>query len=222
MKLTKRLSILANLVPKGDNVYDIGCDHALLDIYLTQYNENKCYACDINENALEFAKKNIQKYNLEDKIEIIVSDGFKSVPIESGTAVISGMGTNTILNILNNPKIEKLDSIIIQTNNDYALLRKKISEIGYKIVYESTLLEKNIYYIFMKIKRGKAVYNKYDLEYGPLLRKSNEIETCILYKHLYETKKEILKKMPRKYLGKKMNLKKEISWLKRKLRKWNY
>ena len=45
------------------------------------------------------------------------------------------MGTNTILNILNNSKTKKADSIIIQTNNDHYLLRKTMMKKNYNIYY---------------------------------------------------------------------------------------
>ena len=59
MILSKRLSMVATLVDIGANVIDVGCDHALLDIYLTQNNNNKCLATDVNKNALNIAKDNI-------------------------------------------------------------------------------------------------------------------------------------------------------------------
>lgn len=223
MKLSKRLSILASFIPKGKVVYDIGCDHALLDIYLTLYNENTCYACDINENALLSAKKNIEEYKLIEKIKTIQSDGFQNIDVlENSIAVISGMGTRTILKILENEQINKLDRMILQTNHDYYLLRKMISKMGYKIVEERALKEKDIYYVFIEIKKGKSRYSNYDLEFGPILRNSREPETLLLYQNIYETKKDILKKLPRGHLGKKVKLKKEIVWLKRTLKRFKY
>ena len=53
MKISKRLQSLAGLVANDDIVADIGCDHALLDIYLVLNNiVPKVLICDINENAL--------------------------------------------------------------------------------------------------------------------------------------------------------------------------
>ena len=69
MTLSSRLEAVATLVDINARVIDVGCDHAYLDIYLTMNNGNKCIATDINKNALEIAKKNIKKYNLEKKIE---------------------------------------------------------------------------------------------------------------------------------------------------------
>ena len=54
--LSKRLKEIANYIPDNIKMVDIGCDHALLDIYLTLYNDNKCLATDISEGALKQAK----------------------------------------------------------------------------------------------------------------------------------------------------------------------
>ena len=61
MKLSKRLEAVATLVDVGVRVIDVGCDHGYLDIYLTENNDNKCIATDINKNALESAINNIKK-----------------------------------------------------------------------------------------------------------------------------------------------------------------
>ena len=57
MKLTNRMQTIVSLIDNGSNVIDIGCDHALVDIYLSLYNNNKCIASDINKNALTIAQK---------------------------------------------------------------------------------------------------------------------------------------------------------------------
>ncbi len=40
IKISKRLEAISSLVPINSKVIDIGCDHALLDIYLIQNNNN--------------------------------------------------------------------------------------------------------------------------------------------------------------------------------------
>ena len=66
IKLSKRLEAISSLVPINSNVIDIGCDHALLDIYLYQHKiSKKIIASDINVNALNNAKENIKKNKLE-------------------------------------------------------------------------------------------------------------------------------------------------------------
>ena len=59
---SKRLLEIASLVPVHSTVVDVGCDHALLDIYLTLHRNCNCTASDINENCLKSARENIKKY----------------------------------------------------------------------------------------------------------------------------------------------------------------
>ena len=91
IKLSPRLEKIANYIPDNTSMVDIGCDHALLDIYLVQNKNNiNTIASDINPNALESAKKNIKKYKLDDKIKIKESNGLENINTTSiDTIVIS-------------------------------------------------------------------------------------------------------------------------------------
>ena len=132
MNLSKRLQAVATLVDINARVIDVGCDHAYLDIYLTLNNGNKCIATDINKNALNMAKRNIKKYDLEDKIETKLTNGLKGVRIyKKDNIVISGMGTHTILQILKTNKLS--DTLIISSNNNIDILRKEVIDLGYYI-----------------------------------------------------------------------------------------
>ena len=51
IRLSKRLECIASFVNDDMSLVDVGCDHALLDIYLCQVKKNiKIIASDINEN----------------------------------------------------------------------------------------------------------------------------------------------------------------------------
>ena len=79
MKLSKRLLTIADLIDTK-NVIDVGCDHALLDIYLTEKQLN-CRGTDISSKVLENAKNNVKKYNLEKKIPLILTNGLENIKI---------------------------------------------------------------------------------------------------------------------------------------------
>ena len=73
MKISNRLKLIASFVDDNSYVIDVGCDHALLDIFLVQNKFNvKTIASDVNKGPLDSAKKNIQDYKLEDKIEVAI------------------------------------------------------------------------------------------------------------------------------------------------------
>ena len=57
MRLSKRLKAISEFINENDKVIDIGCDHALLDIYLKEtYQDIKIIASDIHEGAIKMAK----------------------------------------------------------------------------------------------------------------------------------------------------------------------
>jgi len=209
MQMRRRLKTIASLVDKGSKVIDVGCDHALLDIYLTLYNGNKCIASDINKNAFEIAKTNIEKYNLTDKIELIQSDGFKKIDMNGNyTAIICGMGTTTILDILRNSKVKMIDKLIIQSNNDLYTIRKKVSSLGFAIENEVVVNERGIFYVIIKFVRSKKHYYTWKQLYlGPKLLDSNELEKDAYFRFIFDSNEEILGKLPNKYYIKRMKLK---------------
>ena len=165
--LSNRLKEIASFIPDNIKMVDIGCDHALLDIYLFKNRKNiKIIASDINENALEQAKKNIKKYKLDKFIETRLSNGLDNINSnEIDTIVISGMGSHTIVGILrmNQKKLINVDNIIIQSNNHIDFLRERILELNYYIDSEKLVKDNNIIYTIISFKKGKEKYNKKEI-----------------------------------------------------------
>ena len=168
---SKRLLEIASLVPVHSTVVDVGCDHGLLDIYLTLHRNCKCTASDINENCLKSARENIKKYSLVDKIKVVKSDGLNDVKYnKTDYIIIAGMGTNTILRILENHDVE---NIIVQTNTDLSDFREAITD-NYIIEDEIVVKEKGIYYVVMKLKKGYKNYKYEDYIVGPIIKQKDE------------------------------------------------
>ena len=210
IKLSKRLASIASNIDKEDKVVDIGCDHGYLSIYLKAVNGNKVViATDINENALNMAKKNINKNSI--LIETRLGNGLDVIKHnEVDTIIISGMGCNTILNILKKNKLKYIKKIVIQSNTDIPLIRKYINKLGYTIKNEQLIIDKNIYYIIITFTKGKHKYTKKELYFGPILLKENN--DLFNEKKAIELNKleEILKKIPSKKIITKYKLKKLI------------
>ncbi len=183
-----RIKALASLVDKDNRLVDIGTDHALLPIYLYE-NEitKKVTGSDISSNALEFAKNNLKKHNLSDKIKLIVSDGFTNLNDEYDTAVISGMGTDTIKKILDRENLPK--KLIISSHKNVDKLRLFMNKKGYKIIKEITLKDNDIYYDMIKYEKGIETLSNYDI----LVGKSNDTEYKLYildkYKRIYKKSK---------------------------------
>lgn len=205
--LNKKLIAIASLIEPEDIVIDIGCDHAYLPIYLKK--EKLCkevYASDISENVIKIAKENIMKKNTN--IEVYLSDGFKGIQNNKiNTAIISGMGTSTILNIINDaPK--NIEKYIISSNNDYEVLRKEMLKKDFYIQKEIVVKERDKYYPIIIFTKEFQKENKLSLKYG----KSNSKE---YYKYLEEKEKSILKRIPKKRIIIRLKHLKRIKELKK-------
>lgn len=204
MKLSPRLSSLVPFLSKEDITADIGCDHAYLSIYLVLNNlVTKASISDINEGAINNGLKNITKYHLEDKIKAKLSDGIKDIDEDVNTLIISGMGASTIIKILDSNKVNQINKIITQSNNDHYLLRTEIIKKGYYISGETNIIDNNKYYLNICFKKGTKKYNKLDLLYGPILRKNKENEKYFAY--VLKKEKQIYKNIPYYKIKAKIN-----------------
>lgn len=171
MEISKRLLSICSLI-SNDLVYDIGCDHALLDIYLTINKKCSCICYDVDSNIISRANNNINKYGLTGKINTFIGNGFDDLNLDkNGTMILSGMGTTTILKIFEN---NKTNTIICQSNTEKYILRKTICESGYFISDESIVFDNNRYYITIKFCKGISNYTYDELLLGPVLLKKNE------------------------------------------------
>lgn len=171
--LSLRLSSLTKFVNYNDKIIDIGCDHALLDIFLVKSDLVKSIiASDINVQALNSGIKNIENEGLSDKISARLGDGLNVLTDKDNidTVIISGMGTNTIIGILNNDHLKDINKLIIQSNNDHTMLRKYVTKLGFFIKSEEYFQDNKKNYINIVFVRGNKKYSKLDLTYGPILK----------------------------------------------------
>lgn len=208
MNLSKRLKTIADLVDTK-RVIDVGCDHGYLDIYLTLYKDCKCIASDISENAIKCCIDNVKSFNLTNKIEIKVTNGLNDIDVnKNDTIVISGMGTNTIIDILSNKKLS--DTLIISSNNHLEELRRFIVGLGYYIDDEVYVLEHGIHYVIIKFIKGNREYNDYDYILGPIV-----INDISYIKYILNHYKGILSKIPDKNVELRNNYQNIIDYINR-------
>ena len=213
MKISNRLKKIGDLVDTNSLVLDIGCDHALLDIYLViEKKFKRVIASDIASLPLEHAKENIKRYNLEDKIELRLGEGLKTYSDDIDTVVISGMGGRGIISILKDDIniTKKVKTMIISPNNYQQDVRKFLVTNGFIIVDEEIIKEKNIFYQIIKAEKGKKKYSSKELYFGPIiLEKKGPIFTEYYQKEL-KKKEIVLNLLPRHMVIRKFKLKREI------------
>lgn len=156
IKIDDRLKTCADMVNGNGIVCDVGTDHAYLSVYLIQAEIcSKVIASDVVDGPLYSAEQTIKRYNLQDKISIVKSDGLKNIDLHGvSDVIIAGLGGETILSIIKNePLLRKLDiSLVLQPMTKAPLLRKELYADGFEIVNEVATKVGEKFYNIMKVK----------------------------------------------------------------------
>lgn len=156
IKIDDRLKACADFVSGTGTVCDVGTDHAHLCVYLIQ--SRKCknvIASDIVDGPLNSAQSTIKRYQMEDSISVVQSDGLKNINLTNvSDIIIAGMGGETILNIIKESDTlkEKDISLILQPMTKAPLLRKELYSMGFEIVKEIAVKVGTTFYTIMKVE----------------------------------------------------------------------
>jgi len=143
--LSRRLFAIAESLPAGGVVCDVGSDHGLLPVFLLQ--SGKCQHCivtDLNPAPLSRAKKTVQNAGLEPRVRLLLADGIRE-PLRflPDALVIAGMGGETILEILEKGKREIPQGTFfsLQPMTREVVLRRFLYENGFSIEKEEIVEE---------------------------------------------------------------------------------
>ena len=153
LPISDRLLACCGFVSPGERVADIGCDHGYLAIHLLQTGKARSViAADINEGPLLSAVRNAEKYGVGDKIEFYLSNGAQKIPRDFDTMVCAGMGADTIVSILAAaPWLQDAKyRLILQCQSKTPMLRRYLSETGFRIYEESVLRDGRFLYTVME------------------------------------------------------------------------
>ncbi len=153
MALSRRLELIASLVPKGARVCDVGTDHARLPIFLIEEKKaERVIATDIRPLPLENAKKNVAASGVKG-IELRLCDGLSAVKKEETDAVIiAGIGGEVISGIIsraNQLKEPPFPLLILQPTTSPEILRRYLYDNGFRIKTETALKENGKLYSVM-------------------------------------------------------------------------
>lgn len=160
-----RIEAICSFINNKDNVIDIGCDQVEVGITLSKKNI-KSIASDVSENVIKKAQEKIDKLKLNDYIDLRLSNGLDDINDKSiDTAVLAGMGTHTIIEILSKTN-KRFKKIITVSNNYHDILRKKMNELNYIVSKELIIKENNKYYNLIVFEEGKKMYTEKELLLG--------------------------------------------------------
>ena len=192
--LSARLKCIADMVPEGMTLADIGTDHGYIPIVLCAAGKvPKAIAADINPGPLEICREHVRSAELTEKIECRLSDGLDAfVSGEAQCILIAGMGGDLIVDILCRGKdiTQKTDALVLSPHTHPEKVREYLYRGGYRITDEDMVRDAGKYYPVIR-----AVYDG-------IIRKTDAAECYfgpVLLKQHHPVLKEYLEKEKHKY-----------------------
>ena len=179
LHLQPRLRLLADLVPQGARLADIGTDHGYLPVYLLQKGRIiSAIAADIGQAPLDHARRTAQQYGITDGLRFLCCDGLQGIgPEDADTVVIAGMGGETIRQILSQAPWTKAGNtlLLLQPMTKQEDLRRWLNENGYAQSAERLVRDKDYLYPVFTVFGGEQpplsageIYGGVDIEVDPL------------------------------------------------------
>ncbi len=170
-RLPPRLAAIAQWVPAGAKLADVGTDHALLPLWLLKKERiSAAIATDINALPLSRAQANARSAG-EERIRFVLCDGLAAVePSEVDTVVIAGLGGENIADILRRSPwaCQEGVTLILQPMSRTEMLSRAFFELGLALEKE-TLVEDagRVYPIFLLRCGSMAPWQEGEYYTGP-------------------------------------------------------
>lgn len=148
--LSKRLQWIANWVPEGSRLADIGSDHALLPSYLAKVGKIIfAVASEVNQGPYEAARRQVRSTRLEHIIDVRLGDGLSVLlPGEVDCVSIAGVGGSLMVSILSKQpeKLQAVKRLILQPNVGVDKVRRWLRTESWVLVDEYILEEDGKFY----------------------------------------------------------------------------
>lgn len=161
LTLQPRLRMLADLVPPGAVVADVGTDHGYLPVWLLQHGKiPRAIASDINAKPLEHARRTAAECGMSNRMEFRLCAGLDGFcPGEADVIVIAGMGGETIAAILEAAPwtASGNTALLLQPMTKAEYLRIWLTDKGYSFTGEHLAFDKDFLYPIFIVTGGNTV-----------------------------------------------------------------
>lgn len=172
IELTPRLEQVAEYIPAGESVIDIGTDHAYLPLSVIL--SGKCpraIAADVRPGPLEAARKHIQECQAEEKVAVRLSNGLDAfLPEELECVVMAGMGGHLIAELIaragDQGRLACCHTLVLQPQSEPDRVRRALHEAGWQIKKEAMTEDRGKFYVVMQAVPGQERYSEEEYEYG--------------------------------------------------------
>ena len=158
LELSPRLQLLADWVPQGARLADVGTDHAYLPVWLTLHGRvTSAIASDLRKGPLERARETGRTYGAEG-MDSRLGDGLRGDRAEEAdTIVIAGMGGENIASILAAAPwtADGQHTLLLQPQTHAEELRLFLMDHGYAIRREALVRDRGTLYPVMEVTAGE-------------------------------------------------------------------
>ncbi len=176
MRLTPRLQAIADKVPPGSIVADIGSDHAYIPVYLLVNRlVSHVIVSDDREGPLQAARDTLALFNVGKAADLRLGDGLSVIQPQDkvDTIVLAGMGGETICSVIDRGHgiLASGTRLVLQAMTDTSMVRAWLVDNGYSLTQEDIAQEGNSFYeIVVAQRNGKSqTFDPRLLAVGPLL-----------------------------------------------------
>lgn len=170
--LQPRLRLLADMVPEGARLADVGTDHGYLPVFLLQKGRIAgAIASDIVPGPLQHARQTATEYEVEG-IDFRLCPGLDAIGAEEAdTIVIAGMGGETIQAVLEAAPWtgDGGHLLLLQPMTKVEFLRKWLSDNGYCFTDERLVFDKDHLYPVFAVRGGRQSPLTLAQQYGGVL-----------------------------------------------------
>ncbi len=158
LELSPRLRLLAQWVPQGARLADVGTDHAYLPVWLDiQDRVSSAIASDLRPGPLARARETGRIHGAR-RVEYRLCDGLAAIqPEETDTIVIAGMGGENIAAILAAAPWTKdgAHTLLLQPMTRAEELRAFLSGHGYRVLREALVEDRGTIYPVLSVTAGE-------------------------------------------------------------------
>lgn len=160
IKLTPRLRAIADRVPVGTKVADVGTDHAYIPAWLVA--QGICpsaWAADIQKGPLENARETLKREELTERIALRLGPGLAPLRGEMPESIIlAGMGGILISEILEADiaMARQAQKLILQPMSGFTELRRWLVTHGFRITEEGLVEEGRRLYEIICARSGES------------------------------------------------------------------
>lgn len=200
--LEERLATIATMVDPETRLADIGTDHAYLPIELVKEGKiDYAIASDVAKGPLDNAKTDILEAGLQDRIETRLGSGLETIEKDDNieTVVIAGMGGKLMKDLLETAKNQGdlYPTLILEPNVGEDIVRKWLSDNGYRILDEKIIEVAGHIYEIIKSKKdaNSPRLDDYEIKFGPFLVKEKNDVFKKKWEHQIDFQNNLLKNL---------------------------